>query len=76
MLVWGCERTIARIRRYADKEHNEQDQKIRRQMNLCMFVDCSVCIRICMCVFLCLSVRKHMQYINITEQRTIFLFVR
>ena len=28
------ERTIARIRRHGDKEHKDQDRKIRRQTNL------------------------------------------
>ena len=39
-------RTITRIRRHEDKEHKHQDQKIRRQMNLCMMVECSACMEI------------------------------
>ena len=38
------ERTTAKIRRHADKEHAEQDQDIRRQANLCMLVDCSAVV--------------------------------
>ena len=56
-----CARTTARIRRGADKEHEEQDQKIRRQTNLCMLVDRSVCNYVCACScvygsYLCVSV--------------------
>ena len=42
-----CARTTARIRRRTDKEHKKRDQNIRRQTNLCMLVDCSVCICAC-----------------------------
>ena len=45
-----CARTTARIRRHADKEHKEQDQKIRREKNLCMLVDCSACICVSECI--------------------------
>ena len=44
-----CARTTAGIWQHADEEHQEQDQKIRMQTNLCMLVDHCDCI-----VFLCL----------------------
>ena len=56
------ERTTARIRRHADKEHNEQDQNIRMQWNLCMLVDCSAFIYVCVCfsVYLCAQAHECM----------------
>ena len=53
--IYICARTIARIRRHADKKHKEQDQNIRRQTNLCILVDCSTSICVCVCsrVYLC-----------------------
>ena len=57
-----CARTTARIRWHADKEHKEQDQKMRRETNLCMLVGCSACICVCVCscVYLCVIQCKRM----------------
>ena len=43
MGIWICicTRTIARVPRHADKQHDEQDPEIRRQTNLCMMLCCS-----------------------------------
>ena len=51
---WGyacCSLTITRIRRHADKEHKDQDQKIQRQTNLCMMEEFSA--RKCVCAYSC-----------------------
>ena len=53
LVVFVCARTsTARIRRHADKEHNQQGPNHRRQTNLCMLVNFFswLCLRACLCL--------------------------
>ena len=56
-----CARTTTtpRIRRHADKENKKQDPKPRRQINLCMWVWCFSCLRMCLRPCLCASIPMH-----------------